>query len=73
MGLWLGAVRTLRGQERGRLLRQRIREVAKGQGGGRRLPPKLAARLKAQLKQEGSEESDGGSSGVESSDGSLNR
>ncbi|XP_068024942.1 DC-STAMP domain-containing protein 2 [Melanerpes formicivorus] len=69
--LWLGAVRTLRGQERGRLLRQRIQQVAKGQGGARRLPSKLAARLQAQLKQEESGESEGGGSGVDSSDGSL--
>ncbi|KAM6226065.1 DC-STAMP domain-containing protein 2, partial [Porphyrio hochstetteri] len=60
VGLWLGAARALRGQERGRLLRQRIREVVGGQGGGRRLPPKLAAPLRAQLKEEGSGESDWG-------------
>ncbi|XP_059688091.1 DC-STAMP domain-containing protein 2 [Gavia stellata] len=71
VGLWLGAVRALRGQERGRLLRQRIREVAEGQGGGRRLPPELAARLRGQLKEEASGESDGGSSGVDGGDSSL--
>ncbi|XP_076215819.1 DC-STAMP domain-containing protein 2 [Aptenodytes patagonicus] len=71
VGLWLGAVRALRGQEQGRLLQQRIREVAGGWGGSRRLPPELAARLRAQLKEEASEESDGGSSGVDGEDSSL--
>ncbi|XP_074931072.1 DC-STAMP domain-containing protein 2 [Phalacrocorax aristotelis] len=71
VGLWLGAVRVLRGQDRGRLLRQRIREVTGGQGGSRRLPPELAARLQAQLKEEASGESDGGSSGVDGEDSSL--
>ncbi|KAM6229383.1 DC-STAMP domain-containing protein 2 [Spheniscus humboldti] len=71
VGLWLGAVRALRGQERGRLLQQRIREVAGGWGGSRRLPPELAARLRAQLKEEASGESDGGSSGVDGEDSSL--
>ncbi|KAM6365309.1 DC-STAMP domain-containing protein 2 [Pluvialis apricaria] len=71
VGLWLGAVRALRGQERGRLLWQRVREVAVGRGGGRRLPPELAARLRAQLKEEASGDSDGGSSGVDGEDSSL--
>ncbi|KAM9251984.1 DC-STAMP domain-containing protein 2 [Cariama cristata] len=71
VGLWLGAVRSLRGQEQGRQLRQRIQEVVKGQGGARRLPPELATRLQAQLKEEASEESDGGSSGVDDEDSSL--
>ncbi|XP_032841369.2 DC-STAMP domain-containing protein 2 [Tyto alba] len=62
VGLWLGAVRALRGQERGRLLRQRIKEVAGGRRGSRRLPPKLAAWLRAQLKEEASGESDWDSS-----------
>lgn len=73
VGLWLGAARTLRGQEQGRLLRQRIREVAGGQGGARRLPPELVARLRAQLKEEASGESDGGGSGVDGEDSSLSR
>ncbi|KAM6330917.1 DC-STAMP domain-containing protein 2 [Alca torda] len=71
VGLWVGAVRALRGQEGGRLLRQRVREVAVGRGGGRRLPPELAARLRAQLKEEASGESDGAGSGVDGEDGSL--
>ncbi|XP_014816715.1 PREDICTED: DC-STAMP domain-containing protein 2 [Calidris pugnax] len=71
VGLWVGAVRALRGQERGRLLWQRGRELAMGRGGGRRLPPELAARLRAQLKEEASGESDGASSGVDSEDSSL--
>ncbi|XP_072214718.1 DC-STAMP domain-containing protein 2, partial [Excalfactoria chinensis] len=60
--LWLGAVRALRGQERqqlrehGRQLEKRIRRVARGRGGGRRLPPKTAAMLRARLKEEGEEE-----------------
>lgn len=73
MGLWLSAVRALRGQERGRLLWQRVREVAVGRGGGRRLPPELATRLRARLKEEASGESDGGSSGVDGEDSSLSR
>ncbi|XP_030329530.1 LOW QUALITY PROTEIN: DC-STAMP domain-containing protein 2 [Strigops habroptila] len=71
VGLWLGAVRARRGQEQGRLLRQRIGELEKGLGGCRRLPPHLAARLRAQLKEEASGESDGGSSGVESESSSV--
>ncbi|XP_074895439.1 DC-STAMP domain-containing protein 2, partial [Buteo buteo] len=71
VGLWLGAVRALRGQEQGRLLQQHIRKVVGGQGGSRRLPPELAARLRAQLKEEASGESDGGSSGVDGEDSSL--
>ncbi|KAM8986514.1 DC-STAMP domain-containing protein 2 [Ara ararauna] len=71
VGLWLGAVRARRGQEQGRLLRQRIRELERGLGGCRRLPPHLAARLRAQLKEEASGESDGGSSGLESERSSV--
>ncbi|XP_074422295.1 DC-STAMP domain-containing protein 2 [Larus michahellis] len=71
VGLWVGAARALRGQEGGRLLRQRVREVAAGRGGGRRLPPELAARLRAQLKELASGESDGASSGVDGEDSSL--
>lgn len=73
VGLWLGAVRARRGQEQGRLLRQRIRELERGLGGCRRLPPHLAARLRAQLKEEASGESDGGSSGVESESSAASR
>ncbi|XP_029881682.1 DC-STAMP domain-containing protein 2 isoform X5 [Aquila chrysaetos chrysaetos] len=69
--LWLGAVQALRGQEQGRLLQQHIRKVVGGRGGSRRLPPELAARLRAQLKEEASGESDGGSSGVDGEDSSL--
>ncbi|KAM9214666.1 DC-STAMP domain-containing protein 2 [Leptosomus discolor] len=69
--LWLGAVRALRGQERGGLLRQRLREVAGGLGGGRRLPSRLATRLRAQLKEEESGDSDGDSSGVDDEDSSV--
>ncbi|KAM9368389.1 DC-STAMP domain-containing protein 2 [Phaethornis superciliosus] len=61
VGLWLGAVQALQGQERGLLLQQRIREVAEGQGGGRRLPPEMMARLQSQLVEEASGESDKGS------------
>ncbi|XP_052653335.1 DC-STAMP domain-containing protein 2 isoform X3 [Harpia harpyja] len=71
VGLWLGAVRALRGQEQGRLLQQHIRKVVGGWGGSRRLPPELAARLRAQLKEEVSGESDGSSSGVDGEDSSL--
>ncbi|KAM9514855.1 DC-STAMP domain-containing protein 2 [Guaruba guarouba] len=71
VGLWLGAVRARRGQEQGRLLRHRIRELERGLGGCRRLPPHLAARLRAQLKEEASGESDGGSSGLESERSSV--
>ncbi|KAM4644492.1 LOW QUALITY PROTEIN: DC-STAMP domain-containing protein 2 [Amazona ochrocephala] len=71
VGLWVGAVRARRGQEQGRLLRQRIRELERGLGGCRRLPPHLAARLRAQLKEEASGESDGGSSGLESERSSV--
>ncbi|XP_005236880.2 DC-STAMP domain-containing protein 2 [Falco peregrinus] len=71
VGLWLGAVQALRGQEQGRLLKQSIREVAEGQGGGRRLPSELVARLRAQLKEEESEKSDGDSSGPDSEDSSF--
>lgn len=70
MELWLGAVRALRGQERGRLLRQRIREVALGRGGARRLPPPLSTRLLAQLKEEESGEGGGGSSSGDDGEGS---
>ncbi|XP_061231168.1 DC-STAMP domain-containing protein 2 isoform X2 [Neopsephotus bourkii] len=74
VGLWLGAVRARRGQEQGRLLRQRIREMGRGLGGSRRLPPHLAARLRAQLKEEASGESDGGSSsGAESESSTVSR
>ncbi|XP_030320805.1 DC-STAMP domain-containing protein 2 [Calypte anna] len=59
--LWLGAVQALQGQERGRLLQQRIREVAGGQGGGRRLPPEMMAQLRTQLVEEAGGESDKGS------------
>ncbi|XP_071583272.1 DC-STAMP domain-containing protein 2 isoform X2 [Heliangelus exortis] len=59
--LWLGAVQALQGQERGRLLQQRIREVAGGQGGGRRLPPEMMAQLRTQLVEEAAGESDKGS------------
>ncbi|XP_074784873.1 DC-STAMP domain-containing protein 2 [Athene noctua] len=69
--LWLGAVRVLRGQEQGRLLRQRIKEVAGGRGGSRRLSRELVTRLRARLKEEESEESDGDSSGGDSEDSSL--
>ncbi|XP_031949613.1 DC-STAMP domain-containing protein 2-like [Corvus moneduloides] len=40
-GLWLGAVRSPRGQERGRLLRQRIKDMIKGW----RLPFRTATRV----------------------------
>lgn len=73
MGLWLGAVRALQGQEQGRLLQQHIRKVVGGWGGSRRLPPELAARLRAQLKEEASRESDGGSSGMDGEDSSISR
>ncbi|KAM4880596.1 DC-STAMP domain-containing protein 2 [Sylvia borin] len=49
--LWLGAVRTLRGQERGRQLLQRIKDMIKG----RRLPFRTASRLQDQLEEEESE------------------
>ncbi|KAM9623366.1 LOW QUALITY PROTEIN: DC-STAMP domain-containing protein 2 [Morphnus guianensis] len=71
VGLWLGAVRVLRGQEQGQLLQQHIRKVVGGRGGSRRLPPELAARLRAQLKEEASGESDSSSSGVDGEDSSL--
>ncbi|XP_049661683.1 DC-STAMP domain-containing protein 2 isoform X3 [Accipiter gentilis] len=71
VGLWLGAVRALQGQEQGRLLQQHIRKVVGGWGGSRRLPPELAARLRAQLKEEASRESDGGSSGMDGEDSSI--
>ncbi|KAM6294190.1 DC-STAMP domain-containing protein 2 [Aegotheles albertisi] len=67
VGLWLGAVRALRGQERGRLLRRRIQEVAGGRGGARRLPPELVAQLRAQLREEASGDSDSSSSTSEDS------
>ncbi|XP_067169209.1 DC-STAMP domain-containing protein 2 [Apteryx mantelli] len=79
-GLWLGALRTLRRQpqapcrEQGRLLRQRLQQLLRGSGGGRRLPPALAARLQAGLREEASGESDGGSgeaAGEDSSGSSL--
>ncbi|KAI6072942.1 DC-STAMP domain-containing protein 2 [Aix galericulata] len=79
VGLWLGALRTLRGheqeelREQGRLLRQRIQEVAGGRGGARRLPPELLAQLRARLKEEASEESDGDSYGVPGEDSSFSR
>lgn len=79
VGLWLGALRTLRGheqeqcREQGRLLRQRIQEVAGGRGGARRLPPEMLAQLRAQLKEEASEESDGDSYGVPGEDSSFSR
>lgn len=73
VGLWLGAVRALQGQEQGRLLQQHIRKVVGGWGGSRRLPPELAARLRAQLKEEASRESDGGSSGMDGEDSSISR
>nr|XP_038023648.1 DC-STAMP domain-containing protein 2 [Anas platyrhynchos] len=79
LGLWLGALRTLRGheqeelREQGRLLRQRIQEVAGGRGGARRLPPELLAQLRARLKEEASEESDGDSYGVPGEDSSFSR
>ncbi|XP_075301132.1 LOW QUALITY PROTEIN: DC-STAMP domain-containing protein 2 [Opisthocomus hoazin] len=69
--LWLGALQNLEGQEKGRLLRRRIREVAGGRGGSRQLPPALAARLRAQLKDEASGESDGGDSRVDSEHSSV--
>nr|XP_041577097.1 uncharacterized protein LOC100218926 [Taeniopygia guttata] len=47
-GLWLGAARALRGQERGRRLLQRIKDMIKG----RRLPFGTAARLQEQLQEE---------------------
>ncbi|XP_035423349.2 DC-STAMP domain-containing protein 2 [Cygnus atratus] len=77
VGLWLGALRTLRGheqeqrREQGRLLRQRIQEVAGGWGGARRLPPEMLAQLRAQLKEEASAESDGDSYGVPGEDSSF--
>lgn len=79
VGLWLGALRTLRGheqeelREQGRLLRRRIQEVAGGRGGARRLPPELLAQLRARLKEEASEESDGDSYGVPGEDSSFSR
>ncbi|XP_031949599.1 DC-STAMP domain-containing protein 2 [Corvus moneduloides] len=51
-GLWLGAVRSPRGQERGRLLRQRIKDMIKGW----RLPFRTATRLQDRLEEEESEE-----------------
>ncbi|XP_068778050.1 DC-STAMP domain-containing protein 2 [Struthio camelus] len=71
-GLWLGALRALRRQERapcrqrGRLLRRCLRRLLRGGGGGRRLPATLAARLRAGLREEESSggESDGGSGGA---------
>ncbi|KAM6309485.1 DC-STAMP domain-containing protein 2 [Podargus strigoides] len=69
--LWLGAVRALRGQEQGRLLRQRIQEMAEGRGGARRLPPQLATSLLAKLKEEESAESEGGSSEMDGEGSSL--
>uniref|UniRef100_A0A8C0ULU7 DC-STAMP domain containing 2 n=1 Tax=Cyanistes caeruleus TaxID=156563 RepID=A0A8C0ULU7_CYACU len=46
--LWLGAVRALRGQERGRQLLQRIKDMIKGQ----RLPSRTATLLQDQLEEE---------------------
>ncbi|XP_069734482.1 DC-STAMP domain-containing protein 2 [Phaenicophaeus curvirostris] len=71
LSLWVDAVRTLRGQEQGRRLRQRIRQVARGQGGNRRLPRELAARLLARLKEEASGESEEESSTGDSEDSSF--
>ncbi|XP_063276610.1 DC-STAMP domain-containing protein 2 [Prinia subflava] len=50
--LWLGAVQALQGQERGRQLLQRIKDMIKG----RRLPFRAASRLQDQLEKEESEE-----------------
>ncbi|XP_067395311.1 DC-STAMP domain-containing protein 2 [Emydura macquarii macquarii] len=56
VGLWLGAVRALRGQEQRQrlrqLLRRRIRQAVRGHGSCRRLPPELAQRVQAQLEEE---------------------
>ncbi|XP_068030878.1 DC-STAMP domain-containing protein 2 [Anomalospiza imberbis] len=50
-GLWLGAARALRGQERGRRLLQRIKAMLRGW----RLPSRTATRLQEQMQEEESE------------------
>ncbi|XP_063002332.1 DC-STAMP domain-containing protein 2 [Elgaria multicarinata webbii] len=69
MALWTRAVQALRGapdrkrQKQRRLLKARIERAVKGQGNCRRLPPVLAKRILAQLKEE--EEEDGSSASEE--------
>ncbi|XP_074837400.1 DC-STAMP domain-containing protein 2 [Carettochelys insculpta] len=80
VGLWLGAMRALRGQEqeqRRRLrqqLRRRILQAVGGQGSCRRLPRELAAWVRARLAEdksdEGSEASMPGSAAVTDSSSS---
>ncbi|RMB94984.1 hypothetical protein DUI87_28527 [Hirundo rustica rustica] len=68
--LWLDAVRALRGQERGRKLLQRIKDLIRG----RRLPFRTATRLQDQLEEEEkSEKSEVDSSGVANKDRMLCR
>ncbi|XP_075763645.1 DC-STAMP domain-containing protein 2 isoform X3 [Pelodiscus sinensis] len=63
VGLWLGAVRALRGQEQERRrqlrqqLRQRILQAVQGQGSCRRLPRELRAWVRAQLEEDRSGDS----------------
>ncbi|CAM4620345.1 unnamed protein product [Lepidochelys olivacea] len=63
VGLWLGALRALRGQEQEQrcrlrqLLRRRIRQRVQGRGSCRRLPQELAEWVWAQLEEEESGDS----------------
>ncbi|XP_074978857.1 DC-STAMP domain-containing protein 2 [Caretta caretta] len=63
VGLWLGALRALRGQEQEQrcrlrqLLRRRIRQRVQGQGSCRRLPQELAEWVWAQLEEDESGDS----------------
>ncbi|XP_044304334.1 DC-STAMP domain-containing protein 2 [Varanus komodoensis] len=83
MALWTRAVRALRGvpdkerQRRRQLLKARIARAVKGQGGCRRLPPELAKKILAELKQDedsedaSSSSEEGSSSSSSSSPSSL--
>ncbi|XP_061462745.1 DC-STAMP domain-containing protein 2 [Rhineura floridana] len=73
MALWTRAVQALRGtpdrerQKRGRLLKSRIERAVKGRGACRRLPPELAKKILAQLKEQEEESSSSSSEGDMSS------
>ncbi|XP_063173268.1 DC-STAMP domain-containing protein 2 [Candoia aspera] len=77
MGLWINAVHALRGipdekrEKQRQLLKARIERAVKGKGGCRALPPELARKILAQLKEEEEEEEeeDGSKSKEDSSSG----